>query len=153
MRLTRTARNLAAAVFTLGALVLGAAAQASAAPSTPKEVVTAFYTEGFVQRDIVGAAHRYIGDGYIQHDPEVADGRDAFIAAFGPVVRDPGFSTSIVRIVADGDIVVVYAKAVRDGRVRAVADIYRVAHGRIVEHWDVVQDDPGRTVSGRPFIG
>ncbi|MGV7813139.1 hypothetical protein PJN13_28790, partial [Mycobacterium kansasii] len=65
MNLNRTIRNAVAAVFTVGALVLGVAAQASAAPSTPREVVTAFYTEGFVQRDIAGAAQRYIGDHYI----------------------------------------------------------------------------------------
>ncbi|WP_158635125.1 nuclear transport factor 2 family protein [Tsukamurella asaccharolytica] len=152
MNLNRTIRNAAAAVFTAGALVMGAAARASAAPSTPREVVTAFYTEGFVKRDIAGAAQRYIGDHYIQHSPEIADGRDAVIEALGPVVKDPKYSTSIVRIVADGDIVVVYAKSVYDGTVRAVVDIYRVANGKIVEHWDVIQDDPGRTVSGHPFI-
>ncbi len=152
MRLTRTVRNIVAAVFTLGALVMGSAAQVSAAPSTPKEVVTAFYTEGFVQRDIAGAAQRYIGENYVQHNPEVADGRDAFVKALGPVVKDPKYSTSIVRVVADGDVVVVYAKSVYDGKAQAVADIFRVANGKIVEHWDVIQDDPGRTVSGHPFI-
>lgn len=152
MNPTRTTRNAVAALLTVGALVLGAAAQVSAAPSTPREVVTAFYTEGFVQRDIAGAAQRYIGDHYIQHNPGVADGRDAFVRVLGPVVKDPKYSTSIVRLVADGDIVVVYAKSVYDGKAQAVADIFRVADGKIVEHWDVIQDDPGRTVSGHPFI-
>lgn len=152
MNLNRTIRNAVAALFTVGALVLGVAAQASAAPSTPKEVVTAFYTEGFVHRDIAGAAQRYIGENYIQHNPEVADGREAFVEVLGPVVKDPKYSTSIVRVVADGDYVVVYAKSVYDGKAQAVADIFRVANGKIVEHWDVIQDDPGRTVSGHPFI-
>ena len=152
MNLNRTIRNAVAALFTVGALVLGVAAQASAAPSSPKQVVTAFYTEGFVQRDIAGAAQRYIGENYIQHNPEVADGRDAFVRVLGPVVKDPKYSTSIVRVVADGDVVVVYAKSVYDGKAQAVADIFRVANGKIVEHWDVIQDDPGRTVSGHPFI-
>ncbi|KXP00550.1 nuclear transport factor 2 family protein [Tsukamurella pseudospumae] len=152
MNLNRTIRNAVAALFTVGALVLGVAAQASAAPSSPKQVVTAFYTEGFVQRDIAGAAQRYIGENYIQHNPEVADGREAFVKVLGPVVKDPKYSTSIVRVVADGDVVVVYAKSVYDGKAQAVADIFRVANGKIVEHWDVIQDDPGRTVSGHPFI-
>ncbi|ADG78025.1 SnoaL-like domain-containing protein OS=Tsukamurella paurometabola (strain ATCC 8368 / DSM /CCUG 35730 / CIP 100753 / JCM 10117 / KCTC 9821 / NBRC 16120/ NCIMB 702349 / NCTC 13040) OX=521096 GN=Tpau_1397 PE=4 SV=1 [Tsukamurella paurometabola] len=136
-----------AAVFTVSAPAL-----AAPAPSTPKQVVTAFYTEGFVNKDLAGAAHRYIGDTYIQHNPEVADGREAFIAVLGPVVADPKYATSIVRIVAEGDIVVVYAKSVYDGKAQAVADIFRVANGKIVEHWDVIQDDPGKTVSGHPFI-
>ncbi|BDH56651.1 nuclear transport factor 2 family protein [Tsukamurella sp. PLM1] len=152
MHLNRRIRNAVSALFTVGALVFGAAAQASAAPSTPKELVTAFYTEGFVQRDIAGAAQRYIGDHYIQHNPEVADGREALVKVLGPVVKDPKYSTSIVRIVADGDIVVVYARSVYDGKAQAVADIFRVANGKIVEHWDVIQEDPGRTVSGHPFI-
>lgn len=152
MNATRTIRNAVGAALTVGALVLGAAARVSAAPSTPREVVTAFYTEGLVQRDIAGAAQRYIGDNYIQHDPEIADGREAYVEALGPLVRDPRYTISVVRVVADGDVVVVHAKEVHDGAVRAVVDVFRVANGRIVEHWSVVQDDPGRTVSGHPFI-
>lgn len=152
MNPARTIRNAVAGLLTAGAVALGVAAQVSAAPSAPKDVVTAFYTEAFVHRDVAGAAQRYIGEGYIQHNPEVADGREAFVRALAPVVNDPTFSTSIVRIVAEGDIVVVYAKSVHDGRTQAVADIFRVAEGRIVEHWDVIQHDPGRTVSGHPFI-
>ncbi|GAA1013915.1 hypothetical protein GCM10009551_100880 [Nocardiopsis tropica] len=147
----RGLRTAIAALLAIGALLF-AAAPATAAPTTPKQVVTAFYTEGFVNKDIAGAAQRYIGDTYIQHNPEVADGREVFVKVLGPVVADPKYKSSIVRIVAEGDIVVVYAKSVYDGKAQAVADIFRVQNGKIVEHWDVIQDDPGKTVSGHPFI-
>ena len=84
------------------------------------------------QADVIGvdgAKHLWVGEKYVRR------------------VLD-----EIVRIVADGDIVVVYAKSVYDGKAQAVADIFRVANGKIVEHWEVIQDDPGRTVSGHPFI-
>ncbi len=153
VRVRRKTDGLITALLTFCALLFGAVAPASAAaPSSPKEVVTAFYTEGFVEKDLAGAANRYIGDTYIQHNPQVADGRDAFVAALGPVVADPGYRATIVRVVADGDIVVVYAKSVSDGKAEAVADIFRVRDLKIVEHWDVIQADPGKTVSGHPFI-
>lgn len=48
------------------------------------ELVTDFYTQAFVQRDVAGAARTYLAENYIQHNPTIADGRDEFIAAMVP---------------------------------------------------------------------
>jgi predicted SnoaL-like aldol condensation-catalyzing enzyme len=55
--------------------------------------------------------------------------------------------------VAQGDLVAVHARVVRNaadresGRGWAVVDIFRLEKGRIVEHWDVVQDVPEKSAN------
>ncbi|MGL4304887.1 MAG: nuclear transport factor 2 family protein [Mycobacteriaceae bacterium] len=117
-----------------------------------KNLVTAFYEQAFVQKDIAGAANTYIGDIYLQHNPQVADGKEAFIKALSPYVSTPGLQVSIARIIAENDLVVVHsATRIGDASETAVADIFRVADNKIVEHWDVQQNIPASTASGRPM--
>ena len=50
----------------------------------------------------------------------------------------------IKRLVAEGDLVVTHSHLVREpgDRGQAVVDIFRLENGKIVEHWDVLQDVP-----------
>jgi predicted SnoaL-like aldol condensation-catalyzing enzyme len=80
-----------------------------------------------------------------------ADGRDAFVDFFTKYCREsPDARVRIVRIVAEGDLVVVHAHSTRDrsDRGHAVVDLFRVAQGRIVEPWDVMQPVPERMAHG-----
>ena len=141
VRVRRKTDGLITALLTFCALLFGAVAPASAAaPSSPKEVVTAFYTEGFVEKDLAGAANRYIGDTYIQHNPQIPQGRDALrsvVETLSPSVHyEPGL------IIAEGDLVAIH------GRIRGwseepqvVIDIFRVQGGKLAEHWDVLQTE------------
>ena len=62
-----------------------------------------------------------------------------------------GVRQEVKRTVAQGDLVAVHSRyfkhaADRDsGQGQAVVDIYRLEHGKIVEHWDVVQDIPAKS--------
>ena len=44
-----------------------------------KQTVRAFYEEAFNDGDPEGAVQRYLGDRYVQHNPQAADGPEAFI--------------------------------------------------------------------------
>ena len=53
-----------------------------------KQNVMAFYDLMFNQCQPAEAIERYVGDVYIQHNPAVADGKQAFIAYFTRMAQE-----------------------------------------------------------------
>ena len=110
-----------------------------------KRVVRSFYEESFNDGDPEGAVERYLGNRYVQHNPQAADGPEAFIG-FVKWIRgeNPEIRIDIKRLIAEDDLVVTHGnlKNSPEDRGTAVVDIFRVENGKIVEHWDVVQPIP-----------
>jgi len=111
-------------------------------PETNKQNAIAFYDLMFNQCQPRAAIARYAGDVYIQHNPHVGDGREAFIAYFDQMAQDyPGKAVRFVRAVAEGDLVVLHCHQTWPGSDDyAGMDIFRFdQNGKVVEHWDVLQ--------------
>ena len=106
-------------------------------------MVTQFARQFYDERDVVGAFTRFVAPDYIQHNPTIADGRDAAIAALVPTWAKPELQLTVRSILIDDDTAVLLIDGQFGAVVRfAVVDIYRVDDDMIVEHWDVKQEFP-----------
>ncbi len=123
-------------------LLMGANPQATA----NKRLVYDFWRIVF-EAGQVEYAPMYMAKDYIQHNPNVADGHDAFIAFLTGFVKpqpvQPKVRLPLVAIVADGDYVtLVSVRTLPDPRQPGRSytttwfDMFRLQNGRIQEHWD-----------------
>jgi predicted SnoaL-like aldol condensation-catalyzing enzyme len=91
----------------------------------------------FVRRD--GSVERHFAKDYIQHNPLLPNGRDAIPGLIGQLAE--GFRYEAGMIVAEGDLVMIHGRYTGWGPKPMVAvDIFRVIDGKLVEHWDVLQE-------------
>jgi len=91
------------------------------------------------------AVELYVGDEYIQHNPDVRDGKEGFIEYFERMQKEyPEKSLVFVRAVAEGDLVALHTYQIWPGDEKYVTmDFLRFdANGKIVEHWDAIQQVP-----------
>jgi predicted SnoaL-like aldol condensation-catalyzing enzyme len=108
-----------------------------------KKLVVDFYRVVFIEKRVVEGFERFVAPEYIQHNPLLATGREPAVKFLGPRATRESV-TDITRVIAEGDLVVlhVHSRTNLSDRGRAVIDIFRVADGKIVEHWDVIQAVP-----------
>ncbi|WP_062297969.1 nuclear transport factor 2 family protein [Demequina maris] len=112
---------------------------------TRKRDVIAFYELMFNDCRPREALERYAGADYIQHNPDVEDGKEGFASYFERMADEyPGKHVEVVRAFAEGDHVVLHCRQRWPGGVvYAGIDIFRLDDdGKVVEHWDVLEVVP-----------
>ncbi|MEM8618872.1 MAG: nuclear transport factor 2 family protein [Actinomycetota bacterium] len=106
-----------------------------------KELVRRFIEEVLRDGQIDRASDYISTESYAQHNPTIGDGLDPlFVAAED---RDGGLVyRQIHQLVGCGDFVAALSEMTYGGNEMAVIDIFRIADGKIVEHWDVMEPIP-----------
>ena len=116
-----------------------------------KEIVLEVLKRVFIDRDPT-VVEQYFAANYKQHNPVIPDGPAAIaklIPTLTALIYEPGMA------VADGDLVMVHGRYTGWGPKPMVAvDIFRVEDGKVVEHWDVLQEEVPveKTVHGNPMF-
>ena len=104
-----------------------------------KELVLAGIKGVFIDRDLA-VLDRLFSDDYRQHNPQIPNGTAAIKALLRNLPADFKYGPGLV--VADGDYVTIHGRYIGWGPKPMVAvDIFRVANGKIAEHWDVMQEE------------
>lgn len=133
----------------LGVAAPGAWAGNSAKEEANKKLVTEFYEKVLNQKDIA-SIDKYVGP-YRQHNPMAPDGAEGLKGYIAYLKESaPQFKAEIKRVLADGDFVIlhVHAMPAPGARGLAIVDIFKVADGKLVEHWDVIQEIPEKAANG-----
>lgn len=115
-----------------------------------KQNAIAFYRTAY-EGDPEGAVAKYVGDEYIQHNPVVADGPQAFVDYFTRMHAEyPDKQIEFVRAVAQNDLVALHTHQTWPGNDEYVTmDFFRFDEkGKIVEHWDAIQQVPDESANG-----
>ena len=115
-----------------------------------KQNAIAFYRMAYLGKPTQAVA-QYVGAEYIQHNPLVGDGKQAFIDYFDEMARNyPEKTIEFIRAVAEGDLVALHTHQTWPGNDKYVTmDFFRFdADGKIIEHWDAIQSVPNETKNG-----
>ncbi len=110
-----------------------------ARPQHNKALVLDAMTSLF-QRHDASTVQRLYSEDYIQHNPNIPQGRDALQRIVETLSESVYYEPGL--IIAEGDLVAIH------GRIRGwadetqiVVDIFRVERGKLAEHWDVLQNE------------
>lgn len=97
----------------------------------------------------------FIADDYIEHNPGVEGGRAAVAAFLNQIFSAlPDISFTVARVAAEGDLVMVHflLRRTSNDRGTAVVDIFRIAGGKLAEHWDVMAPLPEDADGKLPIV-
>jgi predicted SnoaL-like aldol condensation-catalyzing enzyme len=114
-----------------------------------KRTVLAFY-DAALSRLNVDEAVSYFGPKFTNHNPRAQDGVEGFRALLAGVkAQFPGLQIDVKRAFADGDFVILHVqiRLQPEELGLAVVEIFRLEHGKIVEHWDVRQAMPDKSLN------
>jgi predicted SnoaL-like aldol condensation-catalyzing enzyme len=121
---------------------------------TNREMVHRFVDLFYRQKDVRKAFTTFVAKDYVQHNPNIPDGREAAIGFLEPMFSRPEARFDVKRILVDGNFAAVHlhGRPNQQEPGAAVVDMFRIANGLIVEHWDVLQPIPKQAINPHPMF-
>ena len=120
---------------------------------TNKLLVTTAYQRIFGDLDIAGVDAHLSAD-FIQHNPTTADGPEGVKALVQMLIAQgvPKQQCTFKHVVAEGDIVFLHTRYEMAGKEWRFIDIYRIANGKLAEHWDAMMAMPDVRGNNNPMF-
>ncbi len=109
-----------------------------------RECVRAFIGDVLVNRRFDQLERYVVAGGYLEHNPSMEDG----IAALRQSLANPEPARrydTVHRILAEGNFVLSVSEGSLGGVHSSFYDLFRLADGMIVEHWDTTEEVPPRS--------
>jgi predicted SnoaL-like aldol condensation-catalyzing enzyme len=144
---------LAGAIAAIALAGSGAAFAETAKETANKQTAIAFYNKAINDKDFDAAA-RFLGGRYTNHNPTATDGPEG-LKAYIQFLRTsfPQQHNEIVRSFASGDFVILHVHSTRPGaKERAIVDMFKLENGKVVEHWDVIQEIPEKAANANTMF-
>lgn len=135
--------------------LLHAQAQGNIQNKANLELVRGALTEMFDQSK-TSLVDEYYSDDYRQHSPRIKDGKAGLVSAIkGMKDNNVSIKREIIRTLSEGNLVYVQSRvSFAGGPSKVVVDIFKLNNDKIIEHWDVVQDEipKAKSINGNSML-
>ena len=119
-------------------MVRGTTAIDTAADSTANKSLVLEYTKQVLQEGNIDKLSEFVSKDIIQRAPTIGAGQAGLAKWLAS--DDAGQYEMLFKLIGQGDFVVTYGKRRAKGKDIAIFDVYRVADGKIIEHWDNAEE-------------
>jgi predicted SnoaL-like aldol condensation-catalyzing enzyme len=109
-----------------------------------RDLIRSFVEEVLVNDQLSRLDHYIASEGYIEHNPHMTDGLPALRETLSRNDKARRYD-KIHRLLAEGSFVLCVSEGNLDENHVSFYDLFRVADGKIVEHWDTVDPVPPRS--------
>ncbi|MBT9526650.1 MAG: nuclear transport factor 2 family protein, partial [Rhizobacter sp.] len=106
-----------------------------------KMLVSSFVDDVLVNARMNRLASYFDGDNYLQHNPQIPDKLSGLGAALQAMAK-AGVTMKydkVHKVLGEGNFVLVVSEGSFAGKPTSFYDLFRVANGKIAEHWDVLE--------------
>jgi len=111
-----------------------------------REIVRSYVDDVLINGQLDRLEHYTDGECYTEHNPRSADGQSALRAALATATNGNTIEYDRVhRLLAEGSFVLSVCEGSLRGVHSSFYDLFRIANGKIVEHWDTTEAIPPRT--------
>jgi predicted SnoaL-like aldol condensation-catalyzing enzyme len=109
-----------------------------------RNLIRSFFDEVLVSGQLNRLDHYIDSEGYTEHNPYMADGLPALRSELSSNAKVKTYD-KLHRLLAEGSFVLSVGEGSLDGVHSSFYDLFRVAEGKLVEHWDTIEAVPPRS--------